>query len=74
MSKQIFEVTNRLDNSKQSINAASVAMIIDKGDLGADICMNFGAAIEVKESYRSVRGYVKKGLAPVADKEAETAE
>lgn len=71
MSKQLFEVTNRLDGGKQSINAASVAIVIDKGDLGSDICLNFGAAIEVKESYRSVRGYVKKGLGETVTNTAE---
>lgn len=63
MSKQVFEVTEASGGVKHSLVAAHVVAVIDNGADGAIITLAFGGSLNVKESYRSVRGYMKKGLA-----------
>ncbi|WAK44978.1 putative flagellar and swarming motility protein [Erwinia phage Fifi067] len=70
MSKQLFEVSEE-NGTKHSINAAHVVAVVDNGDKGSAIVFGFGGSLNVKESYRSVRGYVKKGLAVAGDTDAE---
>lgn len=59
MSKQLFEVSEK-SGQKHSINAAHVVSVVDNGDNGASIVFAFGGSLDVKDTYRSVRGYVKK--------------
>lgn len=59
----LIKVTNEA-GVRLEIAAAHVVSIADQGEgLPTIICVSTGEAIKVKESGRSVRGYVKKALA-----------
>ena len=62
MSK-LFQVTDVQNKAKVSVVASQVVSVIDGGE-GAATIITFvsGATLSVTETYRSVRGYVKKAL------------
>lgn len=68
----VFQVT-RLDNkTRLTINAAHVASVAEvNGGSRSLITFATGESFTTEESYRSVRGYLKKALAPAATEAAE---
>ena len=67
----VFQVTNATSNVRVTINAANVIAeeSVPLSDCARITFVNDGA-METKETYRSVRNYLKKALAP-ASKDAE---
>ena len=67
----VFQVTNATSNVRVTINAANVIAVesVPLSDYARITFVNDGA-METKETYRSVRNYLKKALAP-ASKDAE---
>lgn len=67
----VFQVTNATSDVRLTINAANVIAvqhITSSG--GARITFVNDGTLDTKETYRSVRNYLKKALAP-ASKDAE---
>ena len=65
----VFQVTPTDSTMRKTIVATNV-VDVDETSVGAVIHLIDGRTVPVKESYRSVRGYLKKALAP-ASKDAE---
>jgi len=65
----VFQVTPVGSTMRKTIVATNV-VDVDETSFGAVIHLIDGRTVPVKESYRSVRGYLKKALAP-ASKDAE---
>ena len=65
----VFQVTPVGSTVRKTIVATNV-VDVDETSVGAVIHLIDGRTVPVKESYRSVRGYLKKALAP-ANKNAE---
>lgn len=67
----VFQVTHATSNLRLTINAANVVAVeqIPSSD-GARITFVNEGTLDTKETYRSVRNYLKKSLAP-ASKDAE---
>lgn len=67
----VFQVTNATSDVRLTINAANVIAVlqIPLSD-GARITFVNDGTLDTKETYRSVRNYLKKALAP-ASKDAE---
>lgn len=67
----VFQVTNATSDVRLTINAANVIAVqqIPPSDCARITFVNDGT-LDTKESYRSVRNYLKKALAP-ASKDAE---
>ena len=65
----VFQVTHVGSTVRKTIVATNV-VDVDETSVGAVIHLIDGRTVPVKESYRSVRGYLKKALAP-ASKDAE---
>lgn len=65
----VFQVTPVGSTVRKTIVATNV-VDVDETSVGAVIHLIDGRTVPVKESYRSVRGYLKKALAP-ASKDAE---
>lgn len=67
----VFQVTNATSNVRVTINAANVIAVesVPLSDCARITFVNDGA-METKETYRSVRNYLKKALAP-ASKDTE---
>lgn len=68
----LFQVTNK-EGTRLSYNAAHVIAVVEKDD-GCSVIDTTGTEIDVQESYRSVRGYMKKAYAPAAPVAVEDAE
>lgn len=67
----VFQVTHATSDLRLTINAANVVAVeqIPSSD-GARITFVNEGTLDTKETYRSVRNYLKKALAP-ASKDAE---
>lgn len=67
----VFQVTHATSNVRLTVNAANVVAVeqIPSSD-GARITFVNEGTLDTKETYRSVRNYLKKALAP-ASKDAE---
>lgn len=67
----VFQVTHATSEVRLTINAANVVAVeqIPSSD-GARITFVNEGTLDTKETYRSVRNYLKKALAP-ASKDAE---
>ena len=67
----VFQVTHATSDVRLTINAANVIAVeqIPLSDCARIVFVN-DSAMETKETYRSVRNYLKKALAP-AGKDAE---
>lgn len=67
----VFQVTHATSNLRLTINAANVVAVeqISLSDCARITLVNEGT-LDTKETYRSVRNYLKKALAP-ASKDAE---
>lgn len=65
----VFQVTPVGSTVRKTIVATNV-VDVDETSVGAVIHLIDGRTVPVKESYRSVRGYLKKAIAP-ASKDAE---
>lgn len=65
----VFQVTPVGSTVRKTIVATNV-IDVDETSVCAVIHLIDGRTVPVKESYRSVRGYLKKALAP-ASKDAE---
>lgn len=67
----VFQVTHATSDVRLTINAANVIAVeqIESSD-GARITFVNEGTLDTKETYRSVRNYLKKALAP-ASKDAE---
>ena len=67
----VFQVTHAISGARLTINAANVVAVeqVPLSD-SARIIFVSDCAIGTKETYRSVRNYLKKALAP-ASKDAE---
>lgn len=67
----VFQVTHATSDVRLTINAANVVAVeqIESSD-GARITFVNEGTLDTKETYRSVRNYLKKALAP-ASKNAE---
>lgn len=67
----VFQVTHATSNVRLTVNAANVVAVeqIPSSD-GARITFVNEGTLATKETYRSVRNYLKKALAP-ASKDAE---
>ena len=65
----VFQVTP-VDSTQRKTIVATNVVDVDETPAGAVIHLIDGRTVPVKESYRSVRGYLKKALAP-ASKDAE---
>lgn len=67
----VFQVTHATSDVRLTINAANVVAVeqIESSD-GARITFVNEGTLDTKETYRSVRNYLKKALAP-ASKDAE---
>ena len=65
----VFQVTP-VDNTQRKTIVATNVVDVDETPAGAVIHLIDGRTVTVKESYRSVRNYLKKALAP-ASKDAE---
>lgn len=67
----VFQVTNATSNVRVTINAANVIAVesIPQSDCARITFVNDGA-MNTKETYRSVRNYLKKALTPTS-KDAE---
>ena len=64
----VFQVTPVGSNVRKTIVATNV-VDVDETSVGAVIHLIDGRTVPVKESYRSVRGYVRKALTAVPDAE-----
>lgn len=65
----VFQVTPVGSTVRKTIVATNV-VDVDETSVGAVIYLIDGRTVPVKESYRSVRGYLKKAIA-TASKDAE---
>ncbi len=65
----VFQVTPVGSTVRKTIVASNV-VDVDETSVGAVIHLIDGRTVPVKESYRSVRGYLKKAIAP-ASKDSE---
>lgn len=67
----VFQVTHATSDVRVTINAANV-IAVEQIPLSDCACITFvnDSAMDTKETYRSVRNYLKKALAP-ASKDAE---
>lgn len=67
----VFQVTHATSDVRLTVNAANVVAVeqIPSSD-GARITFVNEGTLDTKETYRSVRNYLKKALAP-ASKDAE---
>lgn len=67
----VFQVTNATSDVRLTINAVNVIAVqqIPSSDCARIVFVN-DSSIDTKETYRSVRNYLKKALAP-ASKDAE---
>lgn len=68
----LFQVTDKQGN-RATYNASHVIAVIENAD-GCTIVDSQGGRLTVQESYRSVRGYMKKAYAPAAPVAVEDAE
>lgn len=68
----LFQVTNK-EGTRLSYNAAHVIAVVEKSD-GCSVIDTTGTEVDVQESYRSVRGYMKKAYAPAVPVAVEDAE
>lgn len=64
----VFQVTPVGSTMRKTIVATNV-VDIDETPAGAVIHLIDGRSVSVEESYRSVRGYVRKALTAVSDAE-----
>lgn len=64
----VFQVTPTGSIMRKTIVAASV-VDVDETSAGAVIRLIDGRSVSVEESYRSVRGYIRKALTAVSDAE-----
>lgn len=64
----VFQVTPTGSTMRKTIVATNV-VDVDETPAGAVIHLIDGRTVTVKESYRSVRGYVRKALTAVSDAE-----
>lgn len=68
-----FQVTERTDKTRLTINANHVIAVLEE-ESGSVIVVSGDIYYNVTESYRSVRGYLKKALGdskPAKDKSVE---
>lgn len=63
----VFQVTHAISDVRLTINAANVVAVeqIPLSD-GAHITLVNEGTLDTKETYRSVRNYLKKALAPTS--------
>lgn len=64
----VFQVTPVGSTMRKTIVATNV-VDVDETPAGAVIHLINGRSVSVEESYRSVRGYVRKALTAVSDAE-----
>lgn len=64
----VFQVTP-VDSTMRKTIVATNVVDVDETPAGAVIRLIDGRSVSVKESYRSVRGYVRKALTTVSDSE-----
>lgn len=64
----VFQVTP-VDSTQRKTIVATNVVGVDETPAGAVIHQIDGRTVTVKESYRSVRGYVRKALTAVSDAE-----
>lgn len=64
----VFQVTPVGSAVRKTIVATNV-VDVDESSVGAVIHLIDGRTVSVKESYRSVRGYIRKALTAVSDAE-----
>lgn len=64
----VFQVTPVGSTMRKTIVATNV-VDVDESPAGAVIHLIDGRSVSVEESYRSVRGYVRKALTTVSDAE-----
>ena len=64
----VFQVTPTGSTQRKTIVAINV-VDVDETPVGAVIHLIDGRSVSVEESYRSVRGYVRKALTAVSDAE-----
>lgn len=64
----VFQVTPVGSTMRKTIVATNV-VDVDETSVGAVIHLIDGRSVSVKESYRSVRGYVRKALSTALDAE-----
>ena len=64
----VFQVTP-VDSTMRKTIVATNVVDVDETPAGAVIRLIDGRYVSVKESYRSVRGYVRKALTTVSDSE-----
>ena len=64
----VFQVTP-VDSTMRKTIVATNVVDVDETPTGAVIHLIDGRTVTVKESYRSVRGYVRKALTAVSDAE-----
>lgn len=64
----VFQVTP-VDSTMRKTIVATNVVDVDETQTGAVIHLIDGRVVSVKESYRSVRGYMRKALAAVSDAE-----
>lgn len=62
----VFQVTPVGSTVRKTIVATNV-VDVDETSVGAVIHLIDGRTVPVKESYRSVRGYLKKAIAPASN-------
>lgn len=71
----LIKLTVAHSGLRLEVNAKHVVFIRDNGEsTDTTVGLSTGESIDVKESGRSVRGYVKKALAPVAAAAKDEAE
>lgn len=64
----VFQVTPTDSTMRKTIVATNV-VDVDETSVGAVIHLIDGRSVSVKESYRSVRGYVRKALTTASEAE-----
>lgn len=64
----VFQVTP-VDSTQRKTIVATNVVDVDETPAGAVIRLIDGRSVSVEESYRSVRGYVRKALTAVSDAE-----
>ena len=64
----VFQVTPTDSTMRKTIVATNV-VDVDETPAGAVIHLIDGRTVSVKESYRSVRGYIRKALTAASDAE-----
>lgn len=64
----VFQVTP-VDSTMRKTIVATNVVDVDETPAGAVIRLIGGRTVPVKESYRSVRGYIRKALTAVSDAE-----